>query len=228
MTEKLILFDIDGTLLYTGGAGKIAFEKAFEDFFQIPGCWGSVSSSGKSDHDLFREITKKALGYLPEDDIINKLLDRYVEYFPQALKDSWNFRLMPAIPQTLEVLEQTPNIYLALETGNLEATSWLKLKHAKLEKYFQVGGFGSDCVERSEFMEVAITRAKEHHGIDFARKNIFVIGDAPQDTLAAKTCGLTAIAVASGKISSQELAKHNPDYLLDDLSNTEELLRIIG
>ncbi|MCB9799488.1 MAG: HAD family hydrolase [Candidatus Omnitrophica bacterium] len=216
---KMLLFDIDGTLLLSGGVGKTAFEKAFEEVFDIPGSWGNTIPDGKTDPIIFEEILKRELTRPYTPDEYRRLFDRYAFYFKQHIHDSPRFRLMPGVPELLEYLMGYDQLLLGIATGNISKVSEMKLNRAGLSHYFRFGGFGCDHGERIRLVETAIGRGEKISGESFANKDIYVIGDAEADIRAAKALGLNMISVATGSTPKETLAELGPDFLFDDLTD---------
>jgi len=225
---QLVLFDIDGTLLLTGGAGKIAFERAFEELYGIPDAWGDIAPDGKTDPIIFEEIFQRALNRKPTDEEHETLKLRYSQYFRPALLEATNFRLMPGIPELLRLLRQRKGVLSGLATGNFEMTAWLKLERGGIRPYFGFGGFGSDSRDRLRLTEKAIERAKDLTGEEPARNAVFVVGDTPHDVQAGKALGLKTVAVATGKLPAAELERSKPDFLFENFSRPQEFMKILG
>lgn len=226
--KKMLLFDIDGTLLLTGGAGCIAFNRAFEELFGTPHAYGNTFPHGKTDPIIIREIAQRVLRRSLRPSEYRLLCRRYTVHFHEALKEAPRFRLMPGIPNLLGSIRKAKRVIAGIQTGNFRQTARLKLQKGRLSGYFSFGGFGSDSTRRKEILRTAIRRGKRLLKIRrLPPCNIFVIGDAPQDIQAAKGLNLKSIAVATGHHTEKELKIHRPDYLLPDLSNSRRFLEII-
>jgi phosphoglycolate phosphatase len=228
--KKVLLFDIDGTLLLTGGIGKISFNKAFEKIFSIPDVWKNTAPQGKTDPEIFLEIIGAHLNRPLLEDEYLKLCSVYVENVERELPKARNFISMPGVMELIPALaKESDKFLMGIETGNIEEVAYLKLRHLGLLECFNFGGFGSDHEERSEIISIALQRAARILAEEINPKNVFVIGDAPQDILAAKANSCVSIAVATGPaFTKEQLAELNPDYLLDDLSDLEGFLKIIN
>lgn len=220
MTKNiLLLFDIDGTLLLSGGCGRIALEKAFEEIFGIPNCWGDTIPHGKTDPIIIDAICKKVLKRkltLEE----NKLLcDRYHDFLRSALSRTNEYRLMPGVIALLDFLVRQGNIFLAIGTGNFETAGWLKLERGKIRHFFECGGFASDADERPDILRHAIRRAENIQKSAFPKEQIYVVGDTPHDVRAARVVGLKAIAVLTNHVKKEDFEDTLPDHLLRDFSD---------
>lgn len=222
--RKALLFDIDGTLLLTGGAGLEAFERAFEECFGVAGAWGAVVPDGKTDPIIFGEIARTSLGRDMTPAEYDDLCRRYLEYFPGALMRSERFRVLRGVEALLERLAAAEDLLLGVATGNLEAAAWHKLKRGGLDRFFGFGGFGSDAARRADLVGHAIRRGRERSLPAVLRPGDFVvIGDTPLDVAAAKANGAPCVAVATGSYSARELEASGADLTLEDLSSPEPL-----
>ena len=134
--KKLLLFDIDGTLLLTGGAGKVAFEEAFEELFEVPNAWRNLDPHGKTDPAIFDEVATRELGRLLTPGEFDLLMERYEDIFEERIHESPRFELMPGVVEILEHLSRDPEIFLALGTGNFERAGRMKLSRGGIEHYF--------------------------------------------------------------------------------------------
>ena len=219
MVNTLLLFDIDGTLLLTGACGKIALEEAFEEMFNIPGCWGDTAPHGKTDPAIIDAVCLRLLGRLltPEENV--RLTDRYHYYFRRRIANADKYRLMPGVPQLLDFLSRKNDVLLALGTGNFEKAAWMKLERGNIHHYFKCGGFGSDSAERPEILEHAIRRAEKITGRPIPKNRIHVIGDTEYDIAAAKKAGLRSIAVLTNGRTPKDFEPDPPDHILPDLSD---------
>jgi len=227
--STMLLFDIDLTLLFTGGVGRFAINNAFKEIFGVDEAWGSTQPDGKTDSRIFGEIALRVLGRSLRKKETALLLEKYRDEFMRMIKDEsiGSFRLMPGIPGLLSVLDRKKRFALGVATGNIEETGWAKLERGRLRRYFRFGAFASDSNERVEIVRTAIRRGEKLLGKKFPKENIFVIGDAPQDIEAAKKAGARSIAVATGRRSESELAAFSPDFVLPDLSDPERFLKIV-
>lgn len=219
MTKILLLFDIDGTLLLTGGCGKVALEKAFEEMFGIPDCWGNTVPHGKTDPAIIDAICLKLLGRRLTAEEDKRLCDRYHQLLRKEVAATTQYRLMPGVVELLEFLSCRKEIFLALGTGNFELASWIKLERGNIHHYFKCGGFASDAGDRPEILRHAIRRVEKITGILIPKEQTYVIGDTIHDVRAAKAVGLKTIAVLTNHAKKEDFRDSPPDHLLKDLSH---------
>ncbi len=227
--SRLILFDIDGTLLTAGGAPRRAFRRALIERFGTNGDEASTDFSGKTDPEIVYEIMRRA-GF--DDDRIAAgiadLFEAYLDELRRELPRDASHRLHPGAAEIVEVLAADPRVLLGLVTGNVEPGARLKLERFDLWRHFPVGAFGSDDPDRDRLPEIAIDRARRLTGHPFTGPEAVVIGDSPADIRCARGVGAIAVAVASGSPGRAELAAAGPDVLLDSLEEWPELLAAIG
>jgi phosphoglycolate phosphatase len=225
---KLVLFDIDGTLLLAGGAGKRAIHRALDEVFGGTGP-ADHRFDGKTDPQIVRELMRIA-GHTDEhiDAQMALLLARYVEYLRDELQRGvQGVRVMPGIPALLDALEARDDLMLGLLTGNLADGARAKLTAANIDpNRFRVGAYGSDHELRGALPAVAQQRAREL-GVDIGGGDIVVIGDTPADIECGRAIGARAIGVATGHYTVEELANHEPVAVFSDLSNTADVVRAI-
>jgi phosphoglycolate phosphatase len=225
--KKLLLFDIDGTLLRAEDATRNALNRAFLKLFDIEETLADISFLGRTDPELFQEASLKLRGRKLEDSEYVALVQQYLKLLPEELQKCV-FRLMPGVPELLKELSARKNVLLGLETGNLEPSAYMKLKKGNIAQYFSFGGFGSDSADRTELVRRAIARSSNFHSGNLLGDNIYVIGDSPYDIAAGKACGANTIAVGTGTVSKAKLLAEMPALLLADLSDTKLVLRQFG
>ncbi len=227
MIKKLLLFDLDWTLVYTGGAGVRALDRAFEGLFHIPQAMKTVSPDGKTDPAICREMIKVHLRRDPHAGEIEKLCEEYLKHLKIEVAQSDGYRILPGIPELLEILSRRDDILMGLGTGNLEGGATIKLERPNFMRYFKFGGFGSDSEDRPTVLRKGVERGEFLAARKFSRREVVVIGDNERDVLAGKAIGAVTIAVASGPMSLEDLEKTKPDHQFKDLSNTEAVLRAL-
>ena len=225
MSKKLVLFDIDGTLLTSGGAGERALRRGFREKFGIDDDLTRVEIAGRTDSGIARRML--AAHELPETpENLTAFFDGYLHFLAQELPASNGGGLLPGIVTLLEALKPRADIVLALLTGNLERGAELKLTHYGVWHYFEFGAYADDHHDRDQLGHFARNRAREKHGIDFPQEQIFVLGDTPHDISCARAIGAKAVAIATGKFTRVELGALAPDFLFDDLGNVPKVLEI--
>ena len=222
----LVLFDIDGTILISGGAGERSLRLGFKEEFGLEEDLKQVDIAGRTDSGIARQIlAKHGLQATPE------MLERFFSGYLRHLKFELPRRqgkLLPGVLPLIQRLQSIPNAYLALLTGNLERGARLKLSHFGLADVFEFGAFADDHYDRNQLGPFAKERARDRHGISFSEENTFVIGDTPHDISCARAFGAKALAVATGSFSHEQLAQHEPDALFADLSDTNAVLTALG
>lgn len=213
---KLVLFDIDGTLISSGGAGTRSMNLAFEDVFSIPDAFKGITMAGKTDIRIMKEGLRKH-GLDSENGNVPRLCAKYLEHLRTQIKTPRK-HLKPGIREAILRLYSMDNVYLGLLTGNLEEGARIKLGSFDLNRFFPLGAFGSDDEDRNRLLPYAVERFRITHKKDIAYSDCIVIGDTPRDVECAKAFGAYSVAVATGPYSSETLAKSNPDMLLRDIS----------
>lgn len=211
-----LLFDIDGTLITTGGAGAVAWRRAFEELYSIPANIGEFSDAGMTDPEVGRATFAHTIGHVPTDTELDAVMDARLRYLPAAVDESKGYHVLPGVLELLPRLEGSGYL-LGLTTGGVEPAARVKLERGQLNRYFGFGGFGSDSENRTELTKVAIERAKALHGNGLDPSSCLVIGDTPLDIAAAHGAGAVAIGVASGHYDVDALRAAGADYVIESL-----------
>ena len=211
---RLLLFDVDNTLLWSGGAGGKAMGLAFRDLFGIEDGFKRVEFSGRTDRYILTTALRQhgIDGDFDEHQV--RFLERYYTHLPQALREREG-KLMPGFPALLEDLSGRPDIRLGLATGNFSHAAQLKLAHYGIDGYFSGGGFG----EESEDRAVIVRRAIERLGEGLPSAEAVIIGDTPHDVSSAKANGAIAVGVATGTNSVEELRESGADLVFQDFTD---------
>lgn len=224
MKNILLIWDIDGTLIDSKGLGRRAMDEAFLHLFNIKEGFKDVSMAGRLDS----QIIKRAFEINEIIDMkFDRFLDTYEEMLKKELKHNTSSRVLPGITEILESASNQENLFHVLGTGNCARGARLKLSHLGLDKYFKIGGFGDEDVQRWEIIKKAINKAENFYKIDFSIKNIYVIGDTPLDIECGKILGIKSVAVATGGYSYKELEECEPDFIFQSFGAFEEFLSIL-
>jgi phosphoglycolate phosphatase len=229
LTRKVVLFDIDGTILWTDGAGRRAVFQALEEHFGATGP-GEHRFDGKTDPQIVRELMRHAgVGEEDIDARLELVLGRYLALLESELAEAdHRDHVFPGVHELLEALEARDDVLLGLLTGNIHPGARAKLSAVGIAPdRFRVGAFGSDHHDRPELPEIARRRAEELLGDAVDGRDIVVIGDTPADIACGEAIGARAIAVATGRYSVEELAACGPAAVFADLSDTDAVVRAI-
>ena len=220
MSPVAVLFDIDGTLITTGGAGAVAWQLAFEELHGIPADIGAFSDAGMTDPEVGARTFTSVIGRSPTAAELDALLDRRLHHLPRAVIESSGYRVLPGVHALLPRLA-ADGYLLGLTTGGSEPAARVKLERGGLNEYFCFGGFGSDSPDRTELTRIAIGRAAAVQGNGLMPSQCLVVGDTPLDIAAAHGAGAIALGVASGHFGVAELAAAGADHVIASLE--EEL-----
>ena len=218
----MLLFDIDGTLIYSGGAGTRSIEKSFREIYGIENAMKDVLPDGKTDPLIIEEVFIKKLNKNPDKREIENILELYLRNLEKEIKNP-GYKVFEGVKDFLEWAEKKERFLMGLATGNLEKGAKIKLKPSSLLKYFRFGGYASDSWKRSEILRRAYERGlliaeKENSKI----KEVFVIGDTPRDVMAAKEAGFKSIGMALYNFSYKDLEKAGADYVFGSYSKLKE------
>jgi phosphoglycolate phosphatase len=224
---KLVLFDVDGTLILTGRAGVRAMTLAFRDVFGVDDGFSHISMAGLTDSFLLSSALSRA-GRGVEEDAVARFRDAYLAHLStEVLKPGEGRKgIMPGVRELLDELAPRPDVFLGLLTGNYAEAARIKLNYFDLWRYFQCGAYGDDASDRNALVPIALARARECGSpSDFDR--IFVVGDTPHDIACAAAGAATSIGVATGNHAMDELRAAGADVVFEDLSNVESFLQVI-
>jgi phosphoglycolate phosphatase len=227
---KLVLFDIDGTLVLTGGAGVRAMNRACEEVI------GPLSSSalegipvaGRTDwsilHDTMRKIDRDL-----DEQLFADLRSHYLRYLREEIQLPGRGvkAVMPGVRELLDTLQDRSDVFLGLLTGNFEEGARIKLEHFDLWRYFRCGAFGDDAADRNALVPFALDRAQRCGLSHVAADEIFVVGDTPHDVACALAVGAVPVGVATGSFTVDQLRECGADVVFRDLSDRDEFLHVI-
>jgi phosphoglycolate phosphatase len=227
---KLVLFDIDGTLLLTAGAGRRAIVAALGDEVDDPSGFEEIRFDGKTDPQIVSELLE-ACGQLDsrESERVRRVCDRYLGLLALELeRPTTRTTLMPGVEPLLDRLEVLPDVVLGLLTGNLAQGAALKLRSGGIDpSRFRVGAYGSDAAHRPELPQIAARRAEPFFGRLPRGAEVVIIGDTPADISCGEAISARAVGVATGAYSVSDLAACGPHAVFEDLSDTESVLEAI-
>jgi phosphoglycolate phosphatase len=224
--RQIILFDIDGTLLW-GGPAKSAFVDAMNETYGTPGDIENVSFAGKTDPQIARELLESS--GMPHDEIargLEQLFGRYLAYLEARLPEH-PVTVLPGVPELLDALAGYDDVGVGLLTGNVAGGARLKLASGGLWGRFDFGSYGSDHEHRDELPSIAVARARELWGEVVTADRAIVVGDTPRDVQCGKAGGTRTMAVATGSFTSDELRVHDPDHVLEDFSSTAAVVDLL-
>jgi phosphoglycolate phosphatase len=225
-TKRLLLWDIDGTLINSGAAGHHAISRATAERCGGNGDLDGVEIAGRTDTSIARQVLEK-YGEPVTDESVNSFLNLYVELLAEELPARPG-RVLPGVLELLQRSASQPHSTLGLLTGNLERGARLKLEHYRIWHFFGFGAFADDHQDRNQLGAFARSRALEGTGIDFPASQVDVIGDTGHDIACGKAIGARTVAVATGSWSKERLASYHPDFLFDDLSNVDEVIKTLA
>jgi phosphoglycolate phosphatase-like HAD superfamily hydrolase len=212
----IILFDIDGTLVTTGGAGRTAYERAFAEEFGEGHGLLDFSFSGMTDPLLIRQGLEAAdRPVTPE--IVEAMVNRYLAHLPEALEAAPSYVVHPGVEALVPRLAGRTDLAVGLGTGNVEQGARLKLEPAGLNEHFDFGGFGSDAEDRAELLRAGAERGAARLGRPLADCRVIVIGDTTRDIEAARRIGAECIAVDTGGADTEAIRRADPDLFVTDL-----------
>ena len=225
--RKLVLFDIDGTLMNSDGAGNQAFVDALTQIFDRRFSADSFSASGKTDTQIALELCEK-FG-VSRDEAMTRLPDireRYLAGFEKELIAA-KPTVFAGVRELVAAVADIPTCLMGLLTGNFEPAGWMKVESVGLREPFQMGAFGDNAPQRSDLPGRAVERAKELTGQTFEGKEIVIIGDTPNDVACGRHLDVTAIAVATGRYDESALMEAEPDFLFADFSEPSRVVDAI-
>jgi phosphoglycolate phosphatase len=229
MIEKLILFDIDGTLVLTGGAGKRGMTRAFHEVFGVADAFDDLELAGRTDTSILADAF--ARHHVPVDpDGVERFRPRYLECLrDEVARATSGKRVLPGISALLEALHPSVDSFLGLLTGNFAEAAEVKLDHFDLWRYFRCGAFGEDAHDRHQLIPIALDRARAR-GLapHVAADRIVIVGDTPRDVACARAHGARVIAVATGEYRADDLRRTGADVVFEDLSDTPAVLAALN
>jgi phosphoglycolate phosphatase-like HAD superfamily hydrolase len=225
---RLLLFDVDGTVLTARGAGRQALGRALQAVYGTTGPIDDYDFRGKTDPRIVHDLLRAA--GLDEPAIRAGLplaFDTYVSELEALVSNGARVQLLPGVAEVVQELSRRPDTLVGLLTGNLERGAHAKLRPTGLLPFFRVGAYGSDDADRRRLPAIARARAQALTGWSLSFARVTIIGDTPLDVECARSCGARAVVVATGQHPAEELAGHGPDLLLADLADVPGVLRAL-
>jgi phosphoglycolate phosphatase-like HAD superfamily hydrolase len=222
---QAILFDVDGLLITTGGAGTRSWSWAFEELYGIPADIGEFTEAGMTDPVVGRLTFTAVIGHEPSAEELARVVSHYLMRLPEEVAQSSGYRVLDGVEEQLLRLCRD-GFLLGITTGAVEAAAHIKLARANLSSFFSFGGYGSDSADRGELTRKAIDRAAQILGAPLDPQRVLVVGDTPKDIAAAHAARAIGVGVASGHYSEEELRDAGAEYVLgsleEDLPGTAE------
>jgi len=214
---KAVLFDIDGTLLHTGGAGAVAWQRAFLELYEVEANIEEHTHAGMTDPEIAEIVFREVLGRDGSDVERAEAIGCYLGHLAGAVSESEGYFVIPGIEELLPRLVEQ-GILLGVVTGNIESAAHIKLARGDLDKYFAFGGYGSDSRSRTELTRKALERGAEVSGAPLDRDQTIAIGDTPRDVKAGHGAGIHVVGVATGSYSVDELKEAGADWAIDNVA----------
>lgn len=211
-----VLFDVDGTLISTGGAGAASWRMAFDELYGVPAEIGKYTDGGMTDPEVASLTFRNVIGRDPSRQELARVMSRRLHYLPGTVAESKSYRVLPGVRETLDRLQRA-GCLLGITTGGVEAAAHIKLARANLNHCFAFGGYGSDSIDRTELTRRAIERAGVLLGGSLEPREVMVVGDTPHDVDAAHGAGALAVGVATGHFSRKQLRDAGADHVLGSL-----------
>ncbi|HET9197766.1 MAG TPA: HAD family hydrolase [Solirubrobacterales bacterium] len=215
---KAILFDIDGTLLHTGGAGAEAWQRAFRELYEVEANIEEHTHAGMTDPEIAEIVFREVMGRDGSDVERAEAIGCYLGHLAEAVAESEGYFVIEGIEELLPRLVER-GLLLGLVTGNIESAAHLKLARGDLNKYFAFGGYGSDSRSRTELTEKALERGGEVAGAPLDLEQTIAVGDTPRDVKAGHGAGIKVVGVATGSYSVDELSEAGADWAIENVAD---------
>lgn len=213
-----VLFDIDGTLLVTGGAGGVAWQRAFAELHGVEANVAEHTDAGMTDPEIAAIVFREVIGREGSQAERSRVIAAYLRHLPDTVAESDGYRTMPGIEELLDDLIDT-GVLLGLVTGNIEAAAHIKLARARLNRFFSFGGYGSDSADRTEVTKAALRRGELVSGGTLTGGACIAVGDTPRDVKAGHGAGIKVVGVATGSYSVDQLREAGADWALPTVAD---------
>ncbi len=217
MAITAVLWDIDGTLLYTGGAGAVAWQRAFQELYDVEANIDEHTQAGMTDPEITEIVFREVVGRDGSEDEREKAMAKYLSYLADAVAESAGYEVKPGIHELLARL-QSEGVLQGIVSGNIEPAARIKLARGYLDKYFTFGGYGSDARDRTEVTEKALERGGEAAGHPLDKDSTIAVGDTPRDIAAGHGAGIRVVGVATGHYSVEEQREAGADWPIADVT----------
>jgi phosphoglycolate phosphatase len=214
---RAVLFDIDGTLLVTGGAGGVAWQRGFEQLYGVEANISEHTDAGMTDPEIATIVFREVIGREGSPEERSRAIGCYLKHLPDAVAESDGYRVMPGVKDLLDRLIDG-GVLLGLVTGNIEAAAHIKLARGHLNRFFSFGGYGSDSADRTEVTESALSRGELVSGGSLQNSSCISVGDTPRDVVAGHGAGIRVVGVATGSYSVDQLEQAEADWALVDVT----------
>ncbi|HTI37292.1 MAG TPA: HAD family hydrolase [Vicinamibacterales bacterium] len=226
--KRLMLFDVDGTLVLTGGAGLRAMNRACQDLVGHDSALDGIVLAGRTDW-IILDDTLRRHGRTLSLDLLSELRQSYLRHLREEIELPGTSvkRALPGVNQLLAALSTRDDVALGLLTGNFADGAKIKLEHFDLWKYFSFGAFGDDSADRNALVPIAVRRARENGVGEVDARDVFVVGDTPFDVACALAVGAVPVGVATGGFKSDQLRDSGAEVVFEDLSNTSAFLELL-
>jgi phosphoglycolate phosphatase len=215
---RAVLFDIDGTILVTGGAGGVAWQRAFDELYGVEANIAEHTDAGMTDPEIAAIVFRAVVGREGSPEERARAIAGYLRHLPDTVAESDGYRVMPGVEPLLDRLIDE-GVLLGLVTGNIDAAAHVKLARAGLNRFFSFGGYGSDSADRTEVTEAAVRRAGLVSGGSLRDGACFAVGDTPRDVRAGHGAGIKVAGVATGSYSVDELREAGADWAMETVED---------
>jgi len=222
MHPVLLLWDIDSTLIWSGGAGEEALRQALLNDFGVIGDLNEIEIAGRTDRAIAQTIVRH---FQLQAGSETEFLECYLKHLPDEMSKHHG-KILPGVKKLLDYAHEHREIHNAILTGNMRCGAQIKLSHFDLWTYFEFGAFADDDIDRNKLGPIALERARAHLKCDFVTAHTWVIGDTEHDIRCGKALGCKTLAVATGRYSVEQLSSHQPDLVMNDLSDFESVRKL--
>lgn len=221
--KKLLIWDIDGTILDCKGCGRMALSRTFERLHGHRDAFVDVDLTGKIDIEVIEEVVRH---HVISDFNLERFMTAYGRVLEDVMHQIEGIGVLPGVREVLDRIKDEKDYYLTIATGNCKTGALGKMSHCGVDAYFETGAYGDQARDRAALIGVAIRNAQAHYGVDFDETGIFYLGDTPKDIEAAKANGIQSVAVSTGFYTREALKSHLPHYLLESMEDMDQVRRI--